>query len=350
MSNTPSRPRLLRASSLGLLAGLSLCAAVAIANSDPTPPPANNAVCTLDSMDFVHKKIDIGAQYSLMRKMAGDRESQLEATSIFMAIEDGRLAGIYLPPRKPVSDRGRRMKPQRGYWDMIPKGKDSVCLKKPAGEPPMIIYREKLSKARVDAALTAAWADCGLANVPEPCDYTVIHKPPPQVECNTDQDCIDKNKGDFCNTQLHVCGVNFPDDELIGPSCVYPRCDASISTTVYAVCGKQNNVPIRCNPVPGDKCGVCDGVSNKSKTCHEANEKRHKAANLKCRKDYKPAKVAKYSASCVKAMVKCEGGSLTGCAEAAKCMIDPKPYKEYRKCLNKESARWFKESARCKKL
>ncbi len=302
-------------------------------------------------MDFVHKKIDIGAQYSLMRKMAGDRESQLEATSIFMAIEDGRLAGIYLPPRKPVSDRGARMKPQRGYWDLIPKGKNSICLQEPAGEQPMIIYREKLSKAQIDAALTTAWMECGLANVPEPCGYTVIHKPPPDVECNTDKDCIDKGKGDFCNTQLHICGVDFPDDEVIGPACAYPRCDTSISTSIYAACGFNHaNVPIACNAVAGQTCGVCDNVSKKAQKCHADNDAKHDTENLKCRNEYKPAKVASYSVECVKAMFKCEGGSATGCAKAAKCMIDPAPYKDYRKCLDKESARWFKESARCKTL
>ncbi len=314
-------------------------------NESVTPPKA----CTIKTSDIINKKVDIGAQYSLMRKMSGDLYSRVEASSMLKAIEDGRLAGIFLPPRKAVSDRGKRMSPPKGYWQMIPKGKASTCLKQPAGEPPMILYRTNQTPGQIDAALTSAWKECGLLNLPDPCEYVVnLHKP--QVECNTDQDCITKKIGDFCNTETNTCGVE--SDGLVVPAdtCTYPRCDPAVSTSVWAACGHDSSGPIECRPVAGQQCGVCENVSKKSQTCHNSNETRHKSENAKCRAGYSPGKVAKYVPGCIKDMLKCETGDALACAKAAKCMVDPKPYKEYKQCLDKESARYHKEATRCRSL
>jgi hypothetical protein len=95
------------------------------------------------------------------------------------------------------------MSPPRGHWDMIPNGRNSVCLHEPAGEPPTILYREELQPAQVDVALTKAWKVCNLPGVAQACSYTVdLHKP--QFECTKDADCETRGPGYFCDLDTHT--------------------------------------------------------------------------------------------------------------------------------------------------
>jgi hypothetical protein len=139
--------------------------------------------CVWKTSDIIDARIDIGAQYSLMRKMGDGPPVSRDASAMIGAIKSGELAGILLPPRQAVSERGQRMSPPRGYWQLIPSGQDSICLKEPAGEPPMIVYREKMTPDRIDRALSDAWRQCGLATPDPPCDYIVDRfKPPPGID------------------------------------------------------------------------------------------------------------------------------------------------------------------------
>jgi hypothetical protein len=186
-----------------------------------TKPGAGNQTtlpaCWIKTSDILDKRIDIGAQYSLMRKMGGTFEQRREASSMITAVKKGELAGILLPPRKAVSDRGQRMSPPTPYWEMIPKGQNAVCLKQPAGEPPMIVYRENMSDPNVDAALSDGWSQCGLRLLREPCGYEVdLVKPEEKkLECETHADCESKKIGNFC-TDRNTCEYHFPDGGISG--------------------------------------------------------------------------------------------------------------------------------------
>ncbi len=145
-----------------------------------TPWEAGPGFCEWRTSDIIDPRISIGAQTSLMRKMADGPPTSLSASAMIGAIKRGHLAGILLPPTQAVSDRGARMQPPRGHWDLIPAGQNSICLQEPAGESPMIVYRTELEPWAIDAALDDAWAQCGLQTPNPPCDYVVDrHRPPP---------------------------------------------------------------------------------------------------------------------------------------------------------------------------
>ncbi|MGE0473780.1 MAG: S8 family peptidase, partial [Nitrospirales bacterium] len=144
------------------------------------PPPVPQ--CFVKTTDIVHsQKIDIGnndsqttsAKQSLFRMMIhGDVETRREASSMIKATESGALAGIFQRNKGPVALRGQRMTPPKGWWELIPQGQLSLCLKDPAGEAPMIIYREQeMSPPVLDDMLRNAWRQCGLPNLPFPCVY-----------------------------------------------------------------------------------------------------------------------------------------------------------------------------------
>ena len=87
-----------------------------------------------------------------------------------------------------------------GYWQLIPPGRNSTCLKEPAGEPPLIVYRENLQPAQIDSAVKDAWAECGLPTPDPPCGFVVnAWKPTPaDPECRTDRECQEKGLGWRC--------------------------------------------------------------------------------------------------------------------------------------------------------
>ncbi len=311
------------------------------------------STCEVRTSDIIQTKIDIGAQYSMMRKMSGDETSRLEASSILHAIDTGALAAVLLPPRKAVSDRGQRMSPQRGYWTMIPKGKNSVCLKEPAGEAPMILYRENLQPPQIDAAITKAWKDCEIRPVPRACEYIVdLHKP--DWDCTTDEECQDRHGSElyFCNPDTHTCALDMAETELETSCELPPNCIVGNPASTMTNCGGSWGDNL-CLPRAGKKCGVCQGQTNKAKTCHDKNNEKHTKARAKCKADHSPGKTAGYAAKCVAHILKCYSNPLKSpkdCADAIKCGVDPEPVKQYQQCFNTENQRWSNERDRCKTL
>ena len=98
------------------------------------------------------------------------------------ATEKGTLAGIFQRNKGPVATRGQRMTPPTGWWDLIPQGQLGMCLKEPAGEPPMIIYRnQEMPPSVLDETLKKAWRQCGLPTPDPPCVYKkdMENKEPP---------------------------------------------------------------------------------------------------------------------------------------------------------------------------
>lgn len=144
------------------------------------PPPVSQ--CHVKTSEIVQSmKIDIGnndsqttsAKQSLLRMMSqGDEETRRIASSMIKATENGTLAGIFQRNKGPVAMRGQRMTPPKGWWELIPQGQMGLCLKEPAGEAPMIIYRNQdMPIAMLDSTLKNAWQQCGLPDLPFPCVY-----------------------------------------------------------------------------------------------------------------------------------------------------------------------------------
>jgi hypothetical protein len=164
------------------------------------PPPVQQ--CTIKTSDIVHSmKIDIGnndsqttsAKQSLLRMLIhGDVEARLDASGMVKATESEALAGIFQRNKGPVAARGQRMTPPTGWWEFLPQkqpgreqpgkeqpgkrqlgeGQLGMCLKQPAKESPMIIYRnQEMPPAVLDNTLRKAWHQCGLRALPFPCVY-----------------------------------------------------------------------------------------------------------------------------------------------------------------------------------
>ena len=312
-----------------------------------TPP------CEVRTSDIIQNKIDIGAQYSMMRKMSGDDTSRLEASSILRALDDGTLAAVLLPPRKAVSDRGQRMSPKQGYWTMIPKGQNSVCLREPAGEAPMILYRENLLPSQLDAAITEAWEACDLPRVPRACEYVVdLHKP--DWDCTSDRDCEQRHGSDqyYCNLDTHTCALDMPETPLETSCELPPNCIVGDAYSTFRNCGGSWGANL-CLPREGQTCGVCQGQTDDAEACHEKNNETHTAARAQCKAEHSFGKTAKYTVECMEHIGKCASNPVRNpkaCVDAIACGVDPAPVKEFQQCMRRETDRWDQERERCNQL
>ncbi len=117
------------------------------------------------TQDVIDQRISVDAQYSLIRMCRSqDNAKSADATSMLSAILDEKtLAGIYQVNHQPPAMRARDL--SMGWWDLIPKGKDSTCVQGMGGSgelAPMIVYRKDIGpyKERVDQALKTAWKMC----------------------------------------------------------------------------------------------------------------------------------------------------------------------------------------------
>ena len=180
----------------------------------PTEPPPVKQ-CTIKTTDIVHSmNIDIGnndsqttsAKQALFRMLIhGDVEARRDASGMVKATESGALAGIFQRNKGPVAKRGQRMIPKKPWWELIPN-ELGACLKDPATESPMIIYREQeMSTSQLDNMLRKAWHQCGLPALPFPCVYQKDLGNKPQTDTNA---CLDEVEKAFlqgeqqCNAQF----------------------------------------------------------------------------------------------------------------------------------------------------
>ncbi|MDR4494762.1 MAG: hypothetical protein R3B74_10105 [Nitrospirales bacterium] len=156
------------------------------AGTPPAEPlvPVQPPQCVWQTSDIIDQRIDISAQQRLMTMMSRGGEERLDASAMIGAVKQGSLAGILLSSRKAVSDRGQRMTPPKGWWDLIPQGQLGTCLQEPTGEPPMMLYRDTqgevtLDPSVIDHTLRTVWRQCGLPTPVPACSYLVdLQKPP----------------------------------------------------------------------------------------------------------------------------------------------------------------------------
>jgi len=160
----------------------------------PVPPPPSQ--CVIQTSDIIDPRIEngdigdgnttMGAQGSLMRVMQhGSVEERRAASSIIMAVKSGQLAGVHAPDmaRKVLVDRAASLPPigTIGYWNLLAPGQVGLCLREPAGVPPMLLYRQKnMPPGAVEHTLVTEWPQCDLPTLPSPCTFVMdLHKPPP---------------------------------------------------------------------------------------------------------------------------------------------------------------------------
>lgn len=130
--------------------------------------------------DVIDERIDVPAQYALMRMFRGDAEARRAASGILAALERAVLAGVYREDQRAAALRARDL--GTVWWELIPRGDLGVCVTGPEGKPPLVAMRRG-AEDRPDAyevALARAWERCGLPPAPpRPYVETLPPRPAP---------------------------------------------------------------------------------------------------------------------------------------------------------------------------
>lgn len=119
-------------------------------------PPA-----LLTAADVRDQRIDVFAQYSLLRLSAADTASAQDAREMLAAVRSGELGGIYKEDERVPALRAVQL----GTWwgTIIPQGQNGALFLDPARPldgVPLIVFRDDVrsNKPLIDAALRKAWA------------------------------------------------------------------------------------------------------------------------------------------------------------------------------------------------
>lgn len=162
------RPGFVVAFALSLLA----VAALPVGAGEPLKPWTTE--------DVIDQRIDVDAQYSLIRMFGAGLLPAVEASAMLSAIKDEQLGGIYQIDRKIPALRAREDL-GTDWWKIIPSGVDAICWRQPPGKLPLIVYRKGVPAypERLDAALSSAWNQCRIPSAPPRPYIATIQKPPP---------------------------------------------------------------------------------------------------------------------------------------------------------------------------
>jgi hypothetical protein len=236
----------------------NMCQTCGCRTEEPPPGKAKTGGCTWRTSDIIDKRIDVSAQVSLMRMMNRGGADRRDASAMIGAAKSGEIEGIFRPGLQVTADRGQRMAPPRPYWELL-QGQPSACLLEPAGEPPMIVYRDKMLDPQTDQALRAAWSQCGLPTPDPPCDYVVnLTKPKPcEAAHGAFKACVDRSGAKCtyppsCKGDLTCDGTDQEQQDYV--SCVETH-QQGLSKTCYEESRKADPVCIE----EGEKGSQPDG-------------------------------------------------------------------------------------------
>jgi hypothetical protein len=121
------------------------------------------------SKDVMDERIDVQAQYSLLRMLKTGDEDAADASAMVSAVKAQLLAGIYQQDQQKPALRAQKV--GKGWWQLFdgqPDERLAFCWKEPAESAPMIVMRKgvKSSPGGLDPALRQAWKECGLPIAP----------------------------------------------------------------------------------------------------------------------------------------------------------------------------------------
>lgn len=144
-----------------------------------TPAPALD-LTPWRTEDLLDTRLDVDAQYSLMRLFRGSVDQAVLASDILAALESGALAGIHQVDRRAPAARAQAL--GTGWWQVIPADRQVLCWRAVgSGQAPMIVYRQGLAGSRrLDALIEGAAISCGLPKAPPRIYVETIHRPPPK--------------------------------------------------------------------------------------------------------------------------------------------------------------------------
>jgi hypothetical protein len=140
---------------LAAACAVAIFTAESIAQTAQTPP-------AWTTQDVIDPRIDVSAQYGLMRMFTEDPVAAAAASAMLSAVKTGQLAGIYQPDQQVPALRAQSL--GKGWWQLLPGGAVAVCITGPEGKPPLIVFSKeaKSQSYLLDPALRSAWSACGI--------------------------------------------------------------------------------------------------------------------------------------------------------------------------------------------
>jgi hypothetical protein len=107
-----------------------------------------------DSDNIVDPRIDVRAQFALLRLFKGPPDEAAIARGLFADIKNGRMQGIFGDDLKASVDIARARQTVR--WELVPSGQDAVRIDDGGPGAPVVVFRESAGSApRLDTALLA---------------------------------------------------------------------------------------------------------------------------------------------------------------------------------------------------
>jgi hypothetical protein len=179
---------------------------------------------------LIDERIAVAAQRALRSLSEREGEDRGRAWKIYKAVRSGALGGIY---QVDMGVPALRVRKGGGNWWEVLGGETAKCLLEPAGEPPLLVYSEKVGndwRQLVDA-LPAAFEGCGFAEL----RVNVVQQsdPPP---CPGEDTVTVKNASlgietDPCVTAEGSCRFMLPRDQSydVTVDCAGERHDRSVS-------------------------------------------------------------------------------------------------------------------------
>lgn len=250
--------------------------------------------------DFIHPRIAISAQYALMDMYRSGGKGCRLALTMLGAAQRGKIAGIYKEDHGKPALMARRHK--RGWWQVVPKGLGATVAT--LESPPMMVFKKYYARYRskLTIALTRAWNRSTLRN------RTIAPLPPKGFSC--------------------------------APGKKPTVSDEPPTVTL---------IPDKPEPPKPKK-----NKREERERCHKWNEAKHWQERDRCKGEYSPQKTGKHMLNCVELGGKCwtgDGFSKIGnCIGLAKCVVLPKPWKDFQKCLNTETDRYREKGRECNSI
>lgn len=127
----------------------------------PTVPKAEPVPEPWKTTDIIDSRIDVSAQYALMRMFRGSLFEQYTASQILSAVKDGRVGGVYIADQKVPALQAKAAGDT--WWTMVPKWASMICYEKPANKSPLMVMAKGVEKQPqiLDEAMSQAFWACG---------------------------------------------------------------------------------------------------------------------------------------------------------------------------------------------
>ena len=133
---------------------------------EPIRDEFETATTAITPYTVIDSRIDVHAQYALLRMNKRGGAEQVDAIEMLSAVKGGRLAGIYKENQAVPAKLAQRQ--GKGWWQLIQAGEDAAAVRDvDPNAPPLIVFRDKVRSdgSRLDPALRKAWAAARGGNV-----------------------------------------------------------------------------------------------------------------------------------------------------------------------------------------